>query len=117
MSTKSIEMANQIANWIEEKKGQNIQILDISELSTLADCFILTNGTSNIQVQAIADFIEEKAQENGFPLLRREGYQTGRWILLDYNDVIVHVFHQEEREFYKLEHLWQDAKNVEYHRV
>lgn len=117
MSSKSIEMAHKIANWIEEKKGQNIQILDISELSTLTDYFVLASGSSNTQVQSIADFIEEKSAEYKFSLLRKEGYQTGQWILLDYSEVIVHIFQQEEREFYKLEHLWQDAKNIEYPQV
>lgn len=106
----SIEMANEMAQWIEEKKGQKISILDIGELSTLAEHFVVANGTSTTQVKAIADFVEEKASEKGYDLLRREGYQNGRWILLDYNEVIVHIFHEEDREFYRLEHLWQDAK-------
>lgn len=117
MPSKSRETANKIASWIDEKKGQDIRILDISELTSLTDYFILTNGLSDTQVKAIANFVEEKAEENDLPLLRKEGYQNGRWILLDYNGVIVHIFHQEEREFYKLEHLWEDAKNVEFPRV
>lgn len=117
MSNKSKEMANKIVSWIEEKKGQDTRVLDISELTSLTDYFILTNGLSDIQVKSIADFIEGKSEEEGLPLLRKEGYQTGRWILLDYNEVIVHIFHQEEREFYKLEHLWEDAKIVEFPQV
>jgi ribosome-associated protein len=114
MSKKALEMATQMANWIDEKKGKEIQIFDIKELSTIADCFVIAHGSSTPQVKAIADFIEEKAKEEGYPLLRKEGYQQGTWVLLDYNSVILHIFHEEERDFYKLERLWQDAKKVEY---
>ena|SRR5690554_2529732 len=116
MSENTLETANKIAGWIDEKKGKDIHILDIKELTTLTDYFILANGTSTIQVQAIADFVEEKAEEIGIELIRKEGYRNGRWILMDFNEVIVHVFHEEEREFYKLERLWQDANNIEFHQ-
>src|SRR5690554_4567577 len=99
-NNKSIEMANEIAQWIEGKKGEEIKILNIGELSTLTDYFVLANGSSTTQVKAIADFVDEKAREKGYDLLRREGYQNGRWILLDFNEVIVHIFHEEDREFY-----------------
>lgn len=112
MSNNAIEISNQIAAWIEEKKGKDIQVLDISDLSSLAECFVLASGTSTIQVKSIADFVEEKAEGCDLHLRRKEGHQNGRWILLDYNNVIVHIFHEEEREFYKLERLWRDAKNV-----
>lgn len=117
MSSKAIEISNQIVNWIEEKKGKDIQVLDISDLSSLADCFVLASGASTIQVQSIASFVEEKAEDNDLSLSRKEGYRNGRWILLDFNNVIVHIFHEEEREFYKLERLWQDAKSVNFHKA
>ncbi len=117
MSEATFEIANKIARWIDEKKGKDIHILDISKLTTLSDCFILASGSSTMQVQSIADFVEEKAEEEGLELLRKEGYRNGRWILMDYNSVIVHIFHEEEREFYKLERLWQDANNIGFHQV
>lgn len=117
MSSKAIKISNQIASWIEEKKGKDIQVLDISELSSLADCFVIASGESSLQVQSIANFVEEKAEEQDLSLRRKEGYRNGRWILLDYNSVIVHIFHEEEREFYKLERLWQDANNVNFHKA
>jgi ribosome-associated protein len=117
MSSKAIEISNQIATWIEEKKGKDIQVLDIRDLSSLADCFVLASGTSTLQVQSIASFVEEKSEDYDLSLRRKEGYRNGRWILLDYNNVIVHIFHEEEREFYKLERLWQDAKNVNFHQA
>ncbi|MCR1900231.1 ribosome silencing factor [Irregularibacter muris] len=113
MSNQAKEMAQKIAEWIDEKKGKDIDVLNIENLSTIADYFVLASGTSTTQVQAIADHIEEKAEKfEEFSLLRKEGYREGRWILLDFNEVIVHVFHEEERDFYKLERLWQDAKNI-----
>ncbi len=113
MSSNAIEVSNQIASWIEEKKGKDIQILDISELTTLTECFVLASGSSTLQVQSIASFVEEKAKDNNIDLRRKEGYQSARWILLDYNNVIVHIFLEEEREFYNLERLWLDAKKVD----
>lgn len=110
MSKKAIEISNQIAAWIEEKKGTDIQVLDIADLTSLADCFVIASAKSTIQAQAIANFLEEKAQNHDLSLRRKEGHQTGRWILLDYNNVIVHIFHEEERDFYKIERLWQDAE-------
>ncbi|HHT50135.1 MAG TPA: ribosome silencing factor [Eubacteriaceae bacterium] len=116
MSSSAIEVSNQIASWIEERKGKDIQILDISELTTLTDCFVLASGTSTLQVQSIAGFVEEKAKEKNIELRRKEGYQGGRWILLDYNNVIVHIFHEEERDFYNLERLWLDAKKIDFYK-
>lgn len=95
-----------------EKKAQDIRILNVSGLSYITDYFVLCSGNSVIQVKAIADEIEEKMGLKGAELKHREGYQTARWILLDYGDVIVHVFHREDREFYDIERFWSDAEAV-----
>ncbi len=94
----------------EDKKALDIKVLSISKLTPIADYFIIASGNSSTQVMAIADEIEDKMLEAGAEEIIKEGYQSGRWILLDYNDIIVHVFHKEEREFYNLERLWSDER-------
>ena len=98
-----------------DKKAFDIRILDIRELTTVADYFIILSGNSTIQTRTIADEIEEKMEEAGYSLLSKEGHESARWILLDFADIIVHVFHKEDRDFYNLEKLWVDAKvlNIE----
>jgi len=97
----------------EDKKARDIKVLDLRKLSSVTDYFIICTGNSATQNKAIADNIEEKLAEAGVYLLRSEGYQLGSWILLDYGDAVVHIFKPEEREFYSLERLWGDAREVE----
>lgn len=97
---------------VEEKKGFNPVTLDLRQLTPIADYFVITSGASTIQVQAIAERVEELLKENGVKLLHREGRQHDRWILLDYGGVVVHIFLEEERRFYDLERLWGDARVV-----
>lgn len=92
----------------EDKKGIDIKVLNIAKLTPIADYFVIVTGNSSSQVMAIADEVESKMQEAGNLEVAKEGYRSGRWILLDFNDIIVHVFHKEEREFYNLERLWSD---------
>lgn len=96
------------------KKAQDITVLDIRDISIIADYFIVCSGNSTTQVKSIADEIKKRMQEHGYQLDHVEGYREEKWILLDYKDVVVHVFHSQEREFYKLEKLWGDAKVVAY---
>jgi ribosome-associated protein len=104
-----------IKNAIEEKKGIDLRILDISKSTTIADYFIIVSGNSSTQVTAIADEVEEKMFLAGFDKVKKEGYESARWILLDYDDIIVHIFHKDEREFYNLERLWShyEKTNIE----
>jgi ribosome-associated protein len=95
---------------LEGKKARDIDVIDISEVSILADCFIICSGTSTTHIRTLADELELKMTEAGYNALPREGYDTARWILLDFGDVIVHIFHEEDRSFYKLERLWSDGK-------
>lgn len=106
------EIIEIIKNAIEDKKGQQVKILDISEISSLADYFVIAHGSNINQVQAIADNVEEKLALAGMHPKAIEGYVAGEWILMDYQDFIIHIFHQEKRSFYDLERLWKDAKEV-----
>lgn len=108
----STEMANKAVELLKSKKAKDIRLLDIHEISTLADYFIITTGTSTTQVQAMADELEEKMQLGGYKLYHKEGFRGGRWILMDFSNVVVHIFHSEEREFYNLERIWVDAKDI-----
>ena len=97
-----------ITDSCEEKKGINIKVLDIKNLSSIADYFVIVSGNSSAQVKSLADEIEEKMSENGYDTDNQEGRNSMRWILLDYGDIIVHVFHRDEREYYNLERLWEN---------
>ena len=98
---------------LEDKKAEDIRIIDISEVSEVADYFIIANGNNKSQVQALCDNVTEKLGRAGYPLKQSEGYHTANWILLDFGDVIVHVFDKENRLFYNLERIWRDGKLVE----
>lgn len=109
---KAKEMARIAYDALDEKKGEDIRIIDISGISVIADYFIIVNGTSSSQVKALVDNAEEKMQKAGHMLKQREGHGHGTWVLLDYGDVIVHIFDKENRSFYNLEHIWSDGKAV-----
>lgn len=113
MTEKIKEIALCAAEAAEEKKGIDIEILEVSELTIIADYFVICSGNSEVQVQAIARGIEEKLEEEpGIEPRSVAGAAEGRWILMDYADVVVHVFHKEEREYYELERLWADAEEI-----
>lgn len=97
---------------LEEKKAHDIRILDIKSISSMGDYFVIADGSNRNQIQAMCDSVEEKMQLAGVPLKNREGYSNGGWILLDYYDIIVHIFSNEERSFYDLEHIWRDGNIV-----
>lgn len=108
------ELAIIAAKALDEKKGKEISALEITDLTTLADYFVIASGTSNTQINALCDAVEKALKEQaGEAPLRREGYRDGTWVLLDYGAVCVHVFSQEAREFYDLERLWQDGKPLD----
>lgn len=107
------ELVKIIYNAIEDRKGEDIRVLDISGVSVMADYFIIANGNNKNQVQAIADNVNEAMLENKLELKQTEGYNTAGWILMDYGDIIVHIFSKEERLFYDLERIWRDGKTVE----
>ncbi|MDD2981550.1 MAG: ribosome silencing factor [Hespellia sp.] len=98
---------------LDDKKGEDIKIIDISGISTLADYFIIANGSNESQVKALVDNVEKELGKNGFQVKQREGYGTANWVLLDFHDIIVHVFDSENRLFYDLERIWRDGKTVD----
>ena len=108
-TARAIEIANIAGAAALDKLGENLVALDVSEPMPLTDIFMLVSGRSERQVGAIADEIEEKLLEAGVKTLRREGKTLGRWILLDFGDIVCHVMHEEDRMYYSLERLWKDG--------
>lgn len=106
------EILKLITDALEDKKAENIEILDISEISSIADYFIIANGTNKSQVQALADNVMEKLGRAGIDIKQTEGYANANWILLDYRDYVIHIFDKESRGFYDLERIWRDAKVI-----
>ena len=108
------ELALLAAKALSDKKGKEIRVLEITELTTLADYFVLATGSSNTQINALVDNVEKVlTEEAGEEPLHREGYRGGTWVLLDYGCIAIHVFNQEARAFYDLERLWQDGRPVD----
>lgn len=107
------EMALAAARALDSKKAQEIAVLEITDLTTIADYFVIASGTSNTQINALCSAVEKALGDAGENPLRREGYRDGTWVLLDYGAVVVHVFSKEAREFYSLERLWSDGRPVD----
>ena len=112
MLEKNKEYLSQIINAIEDKKGDDISVIDISDVSVIADYFVIANGSNQNQIQRIADEVEEKMHKSGLTLKQIEGYNTANWILMDFNDIIVHIFNKENRLFYDLERIWADGNKI-----
>lgn len=109
---QSKEMARIAYNALSDKKGEDVKIIDITGISVLADYFIIANGNSDSQVNALVDNVEEELHKAGYPLRQREGQASGSWVLLDFGDIIVHIFDKENRLFYDLERIWKDGKDI-----
>ena len=109
---ESKEVAVAAARAAASKQGADIAILDVHELIVITDFFVIASGSSDRQVKTIVDEVEKAVRERGVRPVRREGETENRWVLLDYVDVVVHVFAEEEREYYDLERLWRDAPRV-----
>ena len=107
------EMVGTAVKALDSKKGKDIRVLYTADQTTLADYFIICNGTSNTQVKALADAVEEAMSQQGEEPHHVEGHRGGQWTLLDYSRVVIHVFTEEAREFYSLERLWSDAAPVD----
>ncbi len=110
---QSRKMAKIAYEALDERKGEDIKIIDISEISVLADYFIIANGTNDSQVRALVENVEEKLSKAGYEPKQREGYGLGSWVLLDFGNIIVHVFDKENRLFYDLERIWRDGKYID----
>ena len=98
---------------LEDRKGEDIRIIDLSEISTLADFFIIAGGSNRNQIQALADSVQEKLGREGYLTKNVEGYDMANWVLLDFGDIIVHIFDSENRLFYDLERIWRDGKQID----
>ncbi|MGG4445897.1 ribosome silencing factor [Brevibacillus sp. HB1.4B] len=110
---KTVEdLAQLVVKAAEDKKAENLKVLDIRKLSVIADYFMICHGNNERQVQAIVREIRDQAHKNGFDVRGIEGADEGRWVLVDLGDIVIHVFHREDREFYNLERLWKDAEEV-----
>ena len=107
------EVAYEVTKALDSKKGMDIKLLRINDISSLADYFLICTGTSNTHVKTLCDYAEYTLEQLGEPLLGREGHRGNTWELLDYGSIVVHVFTQEAREFYSLERLWADAEDVD----
>lgn len=111
-STRAVELAAAAASAAADKLANDLQIIDVSEQLVITDCFVLASAPNDRQVRAVVDAVEERMSGLGAKPVRREGQSEGRWVLLDYVDVVVHVQHAEEREFYALERLWKDCPTL-----
>lgn len=107
------EMTKLAVEALEDRKAVDVKIIDIRKISTLADYFIVASGTNRNQVQAMSDAVEEALGQQKIVPKRVEGYQSANWILLDYGDIVLHLFDEENRLFYDLERIWRDGEFVE----
>jgi ribosome-associated protein len=109
---RAVELVTTAARAASEKLGADIIAFDVSDQLAITDAFLIASGNNDRQVKAIVDEIEDKLREVGAKPIRREGERDGRWVLIDYGEIVVHVQHEEEREFYSLERLWRDCPTI-----
>ncbi len=111
---ESKKLAENIVEIIDDKKGRDTALIDLNGLSILFDYFVITSATNERQVRAIANAVEDELAKEGIEPDKIEGKHSERWIVLDYGDVVVHVFHEDDRDFYNLERLWKEGQNITY---
>lgn len=109
----TLEQAKETAKILSEKKGLDIKVIEISDVSVIADYMVIATGNSSTHVKALADEVEEQLDNMGISVSHVEGYRSNSWILLDYIDIIVHVFSNDAREYYDLDRLWEDGKDID----
>ena len=115
MSELTNKKVEEICSVLSNKKAEDIVAIPVGDKTIIAEWFIVCEGNTGTQVKAICDELEEKEKELGLELQRKEGYSEGRWIVLDYGDILVHIFHKEERKYYNIEYLWDtDQKSIRY---
>ena len=114
---KAIELSKNIAGILDAKKALDVKIINVHDKTIIADCFVFATGTSSTQVNALADEIEFRFTQNGSSPLRTEGQGSGSWVLIDYGSVIVHVFSVQAKEFYKLEKLWAEGREIPFDKI
>lgn len=109
---QSLNMVKIAYDALDDKLAEDIKIIDIRSISVLADYFIIADGNNKNQVQAMVDNVQEELFKDGYEMKQMEGYREGNWILLDFGDIIIHIFDKENRLFYDLERIWKDGKEV-----
>lgn len=109
----TLQQAKETAKILSEKKGLDIKVIEISDVSVIADYMVIATGNSSTHVKALADEVETQLDDMGISVSHIEGYRSNSWILLDYIDIIVHVFSNEAREYYDLERLWEDGTDID----
>lgn len=107
-----ISFVKQAVLGLEDKLAQDVKVIDVHEITTITDYIIIASGKNKNQLQALCDSVQEKLVEAGALMKNREGSSNGGWILLDYYDIIVHIFGEEERSFYDLDHIWRDGNHI-----
>lgn len=110
---KSIDMLKVALKALDDKQAEEIKVLDIREITVLADYFVIAHGNNKSHIKALIDRTEEMLSRNGYEPKQIEGYQSASWILLDYGSIIIHIFGKEDRLFYDLERIWSDGKNID----
>ncbi len=109
----TLELVKEVVKALEDKKAEDIRVIDITEISSIADYFIISNGNNPNQLTAMEDAVDEAMYKNGVHQKQVEGTNNSTWILMDYKDIIVHLFSKEDREFYDLERIWKDGKEID----
>ncbi len=109
----SKQLVRKVVGALEDKKAQDIEVLNIQKVSLLSDYFVICTGRANTQIKSLADNVEDVLAKAGYAPRHKEGYSSASWILLDYGEVVVHIFHHESRSFYNLERLWSDSIPVD----
>lgn len=112
MTNNSSDMLKIAYKALNDKKGLDIKVLDIRNVTVIADYFIIAHGSNKIHVQALTNYVEDELEKNGYFAKQKEGYNSASWILLDYNNIIIHIFSEEDRLFYDLERIWSDGKQL-----
>ena len=105
------QLVKEMAQILYDKKAQDIVALDVTGLTVITDCMLIASGRNTLQVRTLAEDLQKRMAEKGLDPIRREGQQDGHWVVLDYGDVLVHIFHTEDREFYRLDKLWENENN------
>lgn len=109
---QGLQMAKIACQALDDKLAEDIKVIDIRGISVVADYFIIADGTNKNQVQAMVDNVQDELEKAGFSMKQMEGYRVGSWVLLDFNDIIIHIFDKENRLFYDLERIWKDGIEV-----
>ncbi len=117
LKEESRKLVQIITKALEDKKAEKIEVIEIDQISPLADYFVIANGTNSSQTEAMVEAVQESAEKNGFPADHVEGHRNTTWTLIDFKGVVVHIFDEESREFYDLARIWKDGSHLDPHTM